>query len=527
MDHLVAALRLDSPWAGSAARVLAILVALAVCAVAPGGLPGPVRGASPITLSADAPSFEVPETSVRATGTYDDPDGRQVALSADVGYVAQAGTSAGTWMWYGTMDGPSSTTVTVTAEDGVNPPVQVSFDVIVDNVPPGAGTKGPAYVPVASKVARRFIWSASDVLGDPVTTEVDCGSGIETGAGDTHMEGGKYIDCVFPTAGSTLVGVRASDDDGASTDGRMSVLATTQVQSLADGMLFASGANLNDAMGGAVAVADLNGDGRGDVIVGRQQEQGNPSTGPGYVAVLLGGRGPESPNLGTLTADEGFYIRAAESGDGLGWSVAAAGDVNGDGLQDAIIGSTGAAYVIFGSRTISDVDLANLPADRGFTITGVGGRVVAGVGDLNGDGLADVAVPGPPGAVYVIYGRRSFPAAVDATALSGAEGFAVRGPAGVAGLGESIAAGDVNGDGRIDLVFGDTHAYTDGSVFVVYGRAQATNVDLTTIDPSVGFRLDGTTAASSFGSAVAVADLDVDGYADLIVGDPWGRHRMA
>ena len=111
-------------------------------------------------------------------------------------------------------------------------------------------------------------------------------------------------------------------------------------------------------------------------------------------------------NLGA----RGFRIDGAAAGDALGLAVAGAGDVNGDGRADVLVGAflagnngrlnSGSAYVVFGSASTDTVDLANL-GTRGFRIDGaatsdVAGRAVAGAGDVNGDGRADLLVGPPP-----------------------------------------------------------------------------------------------------------------------------------
>lgn len=107
-------------------------------------------------------------------------------------------------------------------------------------------------------------------------------------------------------------------------------------------------------------------------------------------------------SLASQTGRRGFAIEGDESGDNFGYSVASAGDVNGDGIDDLIINApfatedgrpTGDAYVIYGvDGTHDNLDVANLTAADGFWIRGnpEGGRAVlsvAGAGDVNGDGI--------------------------------------------------------------------------------------------------------------------------------------------
>ena len=129
-----------------------------------------------------------------------------------------------------------------------------------------------------------------------------------------------------------------------------------------------------------------------------------------YQAVIMGlsiagAAQAQNVDLANLGAG-GFRIDGIDAGDGSGRSVSGAGDVNGDGLADLIVGAFGAApggdssagesYVVYGKAGSDAVDLANLGAG-GFRIDGVdvmdySGRSVSGAGDVNGDGLADLIV---------------------------------------------------------------------------------------------------------------------------------------
>ena len=159
----------------------------------------------------------------------------------------------------------------------------------------------------------------------------------------------------------------------------------------------------------------MNGDGYDDVLVGAKYADSNARTNAGSSYVVFGGS-TSDVDLAAVGA-HGFRVDGAGVGDESGASVAGAGDVNGDGLDDVLIGApgastrarkdSGATYVVLGGST-SDLDLANL-GDRGFGIDGSPreglGDVVAGAGDVNGDGLADVLVAGMVGrAVHIVFG---------------------------------------------------------------------------------------------------------------------------
>jgi hypothetical protein len=185
-------------------------------------------------------------------------------------------------------------------------------------------------------------------------------------------------------------------------------------------------------------------------------------------------------------------------------------DFNGDGVSDVAIGETGASrfHVIYGhhgtlNATTPQDQLINGPADVSafFAITMV-------TGDFNNDGCADLAVADwgrDEGDVTIYLGSTSGlqPAK---TVLTGDE----RAPA-VEQFGYALAVGDVNDDGRDDLIVGSPG---DSSIFVFLGTAggiQKTGTQYKRGGPSAGF-----------GSAVAAGDFNADGHADVAVGAPSG-----
>ena len=165
--------------------------------------------------------------------------------------------------------------------------------------------------------------------------------------------------------------------------------------------------------------------------------------------------------------------------------------------------------------------LSSLDGTTGFSLTDpagglYGGYSVASAGDVNGDGFADLIVGGPGGSRhgggFVVFGKASgFAANLDLSTLNGSNGFALPGPAGGA-AGTSVAsAGDVNGDGFADLIVGapftSPHGSYSGSAYVVFGKAAgfAASTSLSTLNGTTGFLISGVAAEDAAGLSVASA----------------------
>ncbi|MBL0272634.1 MAG: FG-GAP repeat protein [Chitinophagaceae bacterium] len=266
-----------------------------------------------------------------------------------------------------------------------------------------------------------------------------------------------------------------------------------------------NGLSINDFFGYSVASSgDVNGDGYSDVIVGSP----GVSTSTGAAYIFLGSSTGLSSSPATI-------LNGLGTNNSFGSSVACTGDVNGDSYSDVIVGAqgvstfTGAAYVYLGSNT----GLSSSPATilNGFGINNLFGESVASAGDINGDGYSDVVVGAPglsssTGAAYVFHGSNTGLSVSPSTTLNGLntnDWFGV-----------SVAsAGDVNGDGYSDVVVGAFGVTTQtGAAYIFHGSSTVLSALPATI-------LNGVSASGLFGVSVNCAgDINGDGFSDVIVG---------
>ena len=217
-------------------------------------------------------------------------------------------------------------------------------------------------------------------------------------------------------------------------------------------------------------------------------------------------------NLDELAAAQGFKISGPFMYDGTGYAVSGAGDINGDGIADIIIGSfgeessgsysAGVAYVIYGAAGgLANIDLADLTQAQGFKITGDNFEQftsfsVSDAGDVNGDGIDDIIVDG----AFVIYGKAGGLTDIDLAGLTDDQGFRIS-------TGDKVSrAGDVNGDGFADLIVGTDK--TNESA-VIYGGNFTKSV------ANLGTDGDDTLSGSGGGEAF------VGGLGNDVLGDPF------
>jgi hypothetical protein len=378
-------------------------------------------------------------------------------------------------------------------------------DVIVGarNYDNGQTDEGRAYV---------YLGSAAGLNTPAWTAESDQASssfGISVGAaGDVNGDG--YSD--------VIVGARWYDN-GQSDEGRAYVYHGSAAGLAATAAWTAESNQASAYFGQSVATAgDVNGDGYGDVIVGADYaDYGQTDEGRAYV--YFG----SAAGLGGTAA---WTAESDQAGAYFGHSVATAGDVNGDGFADVIVGAysydggqtdEGRAFVFLGSAAGPATTAAwTAESDQAYSWFGF---LVGTAGDVNGDGYADVIVGAhlydngqtDEGRAFVYFGSAAGLAATAAWTAEGDQADAILGYA-------AATAGDVNGDGYADVIVGtrnyDNGQTDEGRAYVYLGSAAGPAA-------TAGWTTEGGQVAAWLGYSVATAgDVNGDGYADVIVGAP-------
>jgi uncharacterized protein (TIGR03437 family) len=301
-----------------------------------------------------------------------------------------------------------------------------------------------------------------------------------------------------------------------------------------------------DLFGSSLAIGDINGDGRGDLIVGAPGA--DPTTNVpdgGKVYAVFGNLAPGTYDIAKIA---NLTVQGAARSDRLGASVAV-GKIDGNaGADDLIVGApfcdvpaataaladAGCVYGFFGDAALAGAkDLAVSSADfklSGMAANGQLGAALA-TGYFNEGELTDLAIGAPnadfaalktPGVVYLVLGSPSLKGSLTAAQASA---LILNGGESGDAVGAALAMGDINGDGRADLIVGAPGAdgpnnarSGSGEVYVIFGsdKVESPPAELTIF----GGGANNDEFPDGLGSRVAAGDFTGDGIADLVIGAP-------
>jgi predicted nucleic acid-binding Zn-ribbon protein len=370
--------------------------------------------------------------------------------------------------------------------------------------------------------------SHASFLGEDANDESGCSV---AGAGDVNGDG--YDDILISAW---------RDEDGGSESGQTYlILGKSSGWSMDTDLSNADasfwGEDVNDYSGYSVASAgDVNGDGYDDILIGVPYDSdGGAYAGQSYL--ILGKASGWSMDTDLSNADASFL--GEDSLDWSGISVASAGDVNGDGLSDILIGayndedggaSAGQTYLILGKASGWSMDTSLSNADASFwgeDASDLSGCSVAGACDVNGDGYDDILIGaygdedggGGAGQTYLILGKASG-WSMD-TDLSNADASFWGEDAGDRSGFSVASAGDVNGDRYDDILIGayenEEVGVNAGQTYLILGKASgwSMDTDLSKADASFLAEDDGDYAGYSVAGA---GDVNGDGYDDVLIG---------
>ena len=346
-------------------------------------------------------------------------------------------------------------------------------------------------LPAAALLASALVGSTSAAQDQQVLYSYDgnffenLGSDV-AGIGDVDGDG--FQDFLISVAGSSA---------GGTDSGRIRVHSGR----LGTALLVLDGSASHDSLGASLAgLPDLDGDGTADVFGGATQSPG----GTGYARAFSGATGAAL-----------FTFQGDSSGDRFGADVASAGDVDGDGVADLIVGAPEPGDAGNGpgfARVFSGASGAVLHDVSGTSVGDVFGSEVSGAGDADGDGFADflVGAAGESGGAFDSGRVRVF-SGVDGTVIHTFDGQFSNEGLGIA----ASSAGDVDADGTVDYVVGANPLFVTGEIFVFSG---STGAVIHALVGAPGDQIGQAVAVHVAGSPQPSGGPDANGFAQVLSG---------
>lgn len=303
----------------------------------------------------------------------------------------------------------------------------------------------------------------------------------------------------------------------------MSLLKISLINlNVTDGLVFKP--QLIQHFGASVASGDFNGDGILDIAVGAPNYFGSS-----YVYIVIGNQN---------NFDSFNVTIPSLSTDALGAFISSAKDLNGDKIDDIIIGADGSEtiYIIFGQTQFSSTfDLSTLNGSNGFVINRLQSTLseqkrgisffASPAGDINNDKLADIILGDVSGKAYVIFGQKQFPSTFNLANLNGTNGFSINSQTVEKNIFKMLVSslGDINGDKIDDIIVSPINYPEVGRAYVIFGKDAKKDtfpsiLNTTQLNDTNGFTIkSGAEEQAIFWSVSSAGDINGDNINDIVI----------